>query len=216
MRLILLGKPGSGKGTQAQHIVRDEKIPQISTGDLIRSAIARGTEVGDRFQTYTQAGQLVPDELVLEIVEERLDEADCKDGFLLDGFPRTIPQAEALESWADKHGRPVDAVISIVVPDDVLVERAGGRRSCPNDGWSYHVKFKPPKQADVCDKCQGPLVQREDDRAAVVRERIKEYRAKTEPLVDYYRERGLLREIEGTGSPDDVSARVRKVLHPAC
>lgn len=214
MRLILLGKPGSGKGTQAQQIVHDEKIPQISTGDLIRSAIARGTELGIRFQSYTQAGKLVPDDLILELVEQRLDADDCKNGYLLDGFPRTIPQAEALEGWADKHGRPVDAVVSIVVPDDALVERAAGRRSCPNDGSSYHVKFKPPKQADVCDKCQGPLLQREDDRAEVVRARIKEYRAKTEPLTDYYRERGLLHEIDGTGSPDEVTARVRKVLRP--
>lgn len=214
MRLILLGKPGSGKGTQAQHIVRDEEIPQVSTGDLIRAAIAKGTELGNRFQDYTNKGELVPDELVMEMVWERLAEADCKAGFLLDGFPRTLVQAEALGGWADKHDQPIDVVLSIAVPDEILIERATGRRWCPADGSSYHVKFAPPKQADVCDECLGPLVQRDDDREEVVRTRVEEYRRKTEPLLAYYGERGRLREVDGVGSPDEVRERVREALHP--
>jgi adenylate kinase len=150
----------------------------------------------------------------MEMVWERLAEDDCRNGFLLDGFPRTIVQAEALAEWAEKNGQAIDAVISIIVPDDVLVERAAGRRWCPADGSSFHVKFAPPKHPDVCDACQGPLVQRDDDREEVVRTRIEEYRKKTEPLLGYYRERGLMREVDGVGSPDEVRGRVRGALHP--
>ena len=194
MRLLLLGKPGSGKGTQAKRIARDESIPAISTGDLIRHAIATGGELGQRFKSFTDRGQLVPDELVLAMVEERLSESDCKMGFLLDGFPRTVPQAEALEAW--------------------LVERAGGRRFCPRDGNSYHITFAPSRKDGVCDECGGTLEQRADDREEVVRARLSEYRAKTAPLISFYEQRGLLVTVDGLGTPDAVEARIEHVLHP--
>ena len=214
-RLILLGKPGSGKGTQSKRIAESEGIPAISTGDLIRAAIAEGSELGSRFREYTEKGQLVPDELVLAMVEERLTQDDCSDGFLLDGFPRTVPQAEALEHWMDKTGVPLQAAINIDVPDEVLVERAAGRRFCPTDGMSYHVRFAPPRTEGICDHCGSELEQREDDREEVVSARIQEYRRKTEPLLDFYRARALLSEVHGVGRPSDVANRIESILHPA-
>jgi adenylate kinase len=214
MRLLLLGKPGSGKGTQAKRIARDESIPAISTGDLIRHAIATGGELGQRFKSFTDRGQLVPDELVLAMVEERLSESDCKMGFLLDGFPRTVPQAEALEAWLVEHDSPMRAAVKIAVPDEALVERAGGRRFCPRDGNSYHITFAPSRKDGVCDECGGTLEQRADDREEVVRARLSEYRAKTAPLISFYEQRGLLVTVDGLGTPDAVEARIEHVLHP--
>ena len=212
-RLLLLGKPGSGKGTQAKRIAERENIPAISSGDLIRSAISTGTELGKQFKSYTDKGLLVPDELVLALVEERLDNDDCKNGFLLDGFPRTVPQAEALAAWLGSHGAPLTSAVNIAVPDSALVERATGRRSCPQDGSSYHVKFAPPKAEGRCDECGGELIQRDDDRAEVVSARIEEYGNKTQPLLAYYQQRGILSEVDGVGSPDSVEERIEAVLH---
>jgi adenylate kinase len=212
MRGILLGKPGSGKGTQGKRLALELGIPNISTGDLIRSAIAEGNEHGQEFKSYTDKGQLVPDRLVVDMVKERLAEKDAKRGFLLDGFPRTVPQAEALEQLLQQLKRPLDAVLYIVVPDDVLLERATGRRYCPNDGQTYHVKFAPPRIRNTCDQCGGPLEIRKDDREEVVKERIAEYRDKTEPLLEFYRGRSILRSVDGMGTPDEVSDRIRASL----
>lgn len=214
MQLLLLGKPGSGKGTQSKRIAEDEGIPAISTGDLIREAIAEGTELGRRFKSYTDSGQLVPDELVVAMVEERLGHSDCAKGFLLDGFPRTVPQAEALETMLERLGKPLDVAVNITVPDSILVERATGRRVCKECGATYHVKFAPPAEAGQCDRCHRPtLVQRDDDREDVVRARVREYKEKTAPLLEFYDARGLLRQVDGVGTPSDVEQRIEEVLH---
>jgi adenylate kinase len=213
-RIVLLGKPGSGKGTQAKRISRDEDIPAISTGDLIRSAIADGTELGQRFKSYTEKGKLVPDELVLAMVEERLEKPDCSGGFLLDGFPRTVPQATALEEYLTERGTPMHAAVYIIVPDEELVGRAVGRRYCTECGATYHVEFAPPTDSDTCDNCgHAPLQQRSDDREEVVRARLSEYQEKTAPLVDFYGKRGLLVQVDGVGSPADVEERIETLLH---
>jgi adenylate kinase len=215
MRVVLLGKPGSGKGTQARRIAKSAAIPAVSTGDLIRSAIATGSELGKRFQGYTNRGLLVPDDLVLALIEERLNKSDCQGGFLLDGFPRTIAQAEALERWLVHQGTPLDATLNINVPDSALVERAVGRRFCPTDGNSYHVKFAPPQTAGVCDACGTALEQRPDDRADVVMARVAEYKGKTAPLLDFYAQRKLLVEVDGVGTPVEVGARIDQALGTA-
>ena len=215
MRVVLLGKPGSGKGTQARRIAKAAAIPAVSTGDLIRSAIATGSELGKRFQGYTNRGLLVPDDLVLALIEERLNKSDCQGGFLLDGFPRTIAQAEALERWLVHQGTPLDATLNINVPDSALVERAVGRRFCPKDGNSYHVKFAPPQATGVCDACGTALEQRADDRADVVMARVAEYKGKTAPLLDFYAQRKLLVEVDGVGTPVEVGARIDQALGTA-
>jgi len=212
MRVVLLGKPGSGKGTQARRIAKNANIPTLSTGDLIRQAIKTGSELGKQFRAYTDKGALVPDDLVLAIIEERLDKDDCKNGFLLDGFPRTIPQAEALERWLKEHGAPLDCALNINVPDSALVERAVGRRFCPQDGSSYHVKFAPPQVEGLCDQCGAALEQRNDDRADVVMARVEEYNNKTAPLVNFYKSRRLLVEVDGVGTPKDVGVRIDKAM----
>jgi len=212
MRLILLGKPGSGKGTQARRIAEREKIPAIATGDLIRAAIAQKTALGQEFHSYTSRGKLVPDELVVAMVTERLAEADCSAGYLLDGFPRTIVQAEALDRILADKETPLDVVLNLAVPDGVLVERAVGRRSCAKDGSSYHVKFAPPRNEGKCDVCGGPLLQRDDDREQVVASRLQEYAAKTAPLIEYYQKRGLLREVDGVGTLEKVQELLEQAL----
>ncbi len=212
MRLILLGKPGSGKGTQAGRIAAAAGVPSISTGDLIRATIASGSELGRRFKSFTDKGELVPDALVVEMVEQRLQAADARRGFLLDGFPRTLPQAAALEAMLERHGQPLDVTLYLDVPDEALVERATGRRYCPADGSTYHVKFAPPKVSGVCDRCQGKLELRNDDQEPVVRARITEYRKKTEPLLGFYAERGLLREVSGMGTPAEVAERLAEAV----
>ncbi len=212
MRVILLGKPGSGKGTQAQRLATALAVPAISSGDLMRKAAAAGTALGRKFQLYTERGELVPDDLVLALIGERLSAKDCGKGYLLDGFPRTLPQAEALARWTVEHNTPIDCVVNIEVPDAVLVERAGGRRYCPRDGATYHVQFAPPKVVGICDRCQGPLAQRDDDREEVVEARLAQYREKTEPLIAFYAGRGTLRQVDGVGSVEAVSARIERAL----
>ena len=212
MRVVLLGKPGSGKGTQARRIAKAKGIPAISTGDLIRAAIAVGSPLGQKFQEYSDKGLLVPDDLVLALIEERIKQDDCSGGFLLDGFPRTIPQAEELEKWLAKAGMPLDATLNMKVPDSALIERAEGRRFCGNCGSSFHVKFAPPKQDSVCDNCGHALKQRADDRADVVMNRVGVYKEKTAPLLDFYKTRHLLRDIDGLGTPQEVGDRIESAL----
>lgn len=207
MNLIFIGPPGAGKGTQAEAIINEFKIPQISTGDIIRAAIRKGTELGKEFKSYTDAGKLVPDDLVNRMVEERLAEDDCKPGFLLDGFPRTVAQAEALDKMLDKMGRKLDHVLLLEVDDDVLVERITGRRSDPETGRVYHVKFDPPP-ADIAPR----LIQRSDDTEEVLRQRLGEYHDKTAPLIPYYDKAGLLRRVQGVGAMDEVRERLFQVL----
>lgn len=207
MDLIFLGPPGAGKGTQAAAIIKEFGIPQISTGDIIRAAIREGTPLGKEFKAYTDAGKLVPDELVNRMVEDRLAQADCKPGFLLDGFPRTVAQAEALDSMLPAIGHKLQHVLLLEVADEVLVERITGRRSDPETGRVYHVKFDPPPP-----EVAGRLIQRSDDTEAVLRQRLEEYHAKTAPLIPYYERAGLLRRIDGVGTMAEIQQRIFSVL----
>ncbi|MEE4382740.1 MAG: adenylate kinase [Pseudomonadales bacterium] len=214
MRIILLGAPGAGKGTQAKFITEQFGIPQISTGDMLRAARAAGTPLGREADRYMSAGELVPDDLIIALVRERIAEPDCGSGFLLDGFPRTIPQAEALE----QAGVPIDHVIEIDVADEEIVRRLSGRRVHEPSGRVYHLEFSPPKQEGVDDVTGEPLVQRVDDREDTVRKRLEVYHQQTRPLVDFYRERAEAIEglqyahVPGTGSVDDIRARVLDAL----
>ncbi|AEA47102.1 adenylate kinase [Archaeoglobus veneficus] len=212
MNLILLGPPGSGKGTQAKLIVEKYGIPQISTGDMLREAVAKGTELGKKAKEYMDKGQLVPDEVVIGIVKERLKQPDCDKGFILDGFPRTIAQAEALDKMLEELGKKIDAVINIQVPEEEVVKRIVNRRSCRNCGAVYHLIYKPPKEEGKCDKCGGELYQRDDDKEDTVRARYQVYREQTEPLIDYYQKKGLLYNIDGTKSIDDVFKDIEAIL----
>ncbi|HEX8437331.1 adenylate kinase [Archangium sp.] len=215
MNLILLGPPNAGKGTQAKKLYADFKIPQISTGDILRKAVREGTELGKMAGPLMAAGAYVPDEIVIGIVEERLKEPDCAHGFVLDGFPRTIPQAEALERMLAKLGKKLDAVVSPEVPHEKLIERGSGRRSCPTCGSVYHVYQSPPKRAGFCDKDGTGLVQREDDKAEVIEKRLKKYDAETAPLKQFYAQRGLLKSIDGVGSPEGIYEEIKKALGKA-
>jgi adenylate kinase len=212
LNLIFLGPPGAGKGTQAQRLREDFHLPYIATGDMLREAVKNGSELGRKAKEYMDAGKLVPDELIIAMFVERLQEGDTEDGFILDGFPRTIPQAEALAEELQKLGRRITAVLLIDVPDDVLVERISGRRVCVKAGHNYHVKYDPPKHDMVCDQDGSRLIQRDDDKPEVVRERLKTYHEQTEPLIEYYDERGLLRRFDGTRSPDEVHRHIRATI----
>jgi adenylate kinase len=207
-KLMMLGPPGAGKGTQAQRLAEDFGLPQISTGDMLRSARRKGSELGLEAARYMDAGDLVPDSVVIGLVAERLAEPDAGGGFILDGFPRTVEQAESL----DEMGVELQAVVNIIVSEQEVVRRLGGRLSCPNCGASFHEVFQPPAAEGVCDECGQALVRREDDRPEAIRERLKAYDAKTEPLVDYYRGRGLLHEVDGQGSPDEVYGRIEEAI----
>jgi adenylate kinase len=210
--LILLGPPGAGKGTQAKLLSVDLGVPHISTGDMFRDHKARGTEIGKRVQAIMDAGGLVTDDVTNAMVKERLSRPDVGDGFLLDGYPRTVPQAEYLDRLLASLGRSIGRVLSYDVAEDVLVERMSGRRSCPKCGAVYHVSQNPPRQAGRCDKDGTALVQRDDDREVTVRRRLEEYAAKTEPLKRYYREKGLVAEVGGVGAPESILAATKKAL----
>lgn len=208
MNLILLGAPGAGKGTQAEFICEKLSIPAISTGNIIRAALKNGTEMGLKAKSFIEAGQLVPDEVVIGIIKERLGEDDCKNGFILDGFPRTIPQAQAL----DEMGIRIDKVIDIEVPDEAIVARMSGRRVCAKCGNSYHVVYKTPREEGVCDNCGGELAQRKDDYPETVLERLRIYHEQTEPLKEYYEKKGILRIVEGQEEVKDTTALTLKAL----
>jgi len=212
MNLILLGPPGAGKGTQAKKLVAELGVPQISTGDILREAARNGTEMGKRAKPLMDSGKLVPDEIVIGIIADRLRAADAQPGFILDGFPRTVPQAEALEAMLKEMGKVIERVLSIEVPEAVIVERISGRRSCPKDGSVFHVTATPPKQPNTCDACGGALIQRDDDKAENVVERNKQYWSKTAPLIEFYTKRGVLKTIPGEGASSAVYAAIRAVL----
>jgi adenylate kinase len=212
MNIILLGPPGGGKGTQAKLLMERYKIPQISTGDILRDNLKRGTDLGKEAKGYMDKGQLVPDGVVIGIIGDRLKEPDCEKGFMLDGFPRTVPQGEALGKVLADMGRKIDHVVSIEVPDSELIARLTGRRTCRACGEGYHVMFKAPKKDAVCDKCGGELYQRADDNEETVSNRLKVYGQQTQPLIDYYKQKGLLREIKGMGAIQEIFGRITKVL----
>lgn len=204
MNLILMGLPGAGKGTQAEKIVEKYHIPHISTGDMFRSAINEGTELGSKAKSYMDQGALVPDEVTIGIVDERLKKSDCKNGFLLDGFPRTIAQAEALKSLLTDMDSEIDYVLHIDVPEDKLIERLTGRRVCPTCGSTYHVVYNPPKQDGICDKDGTELIQRDDDKAETVKNRLSVNIEQTKPMLDFYKNQGNLVTIDGDRHIDDV------------
>ncbi len=210
--LILLGAAGAGKGTQAQKLAARFGIPQISTGDMLRAARREGTPLGRKAEEYMNAGKLVPDEVVIGLVEERLQQPDAQGGFILDGFPRTIPQAEALDAVLQKLGRAQLRVIDVQVPEATLKERLGGRLSCPKDGASYHLKFSPPKQPGVCDIDGTALIVRADDQPEAIAKRLAEYHEKTAPLAGYYQKAGELRVVDGVGEVEVVLDRIVRAL----
>ena len=212
MRIILLGPPGAGKGTQAKDLMNKYGIPQISTGDILRKNLAEKTPLGLEAKKFMDAGGLVPDSVVIGIVKERLKESDCHKGYILDGFPRTVPQAQELDKALAEMNTPLDKVLSIEVQDGELVARLSGRRTCRSCQEGYHVMFKKSKVADKCDKCGGELYQRDDDKEDAIVNRLKVYQASTAPLIDYYTSKGLLRGIDGVGAMPDILARMVKAL----
>jgi adenylate kinase len=212
LNLILFGPPGAGKGTQAERLRRDFQLPFISTGEMLRTNVKEGTDLGKEAQRYMDAGDLVPDQLIVEMAAERLREPDAQDGFILDGFPRTIEQAKALDEQLAELGRRVTAALLIDVPDEEVIRRLSGRRVCAKAGHNYHVELDPPKHEGVCDQDGSRLIQRDDDKPEVVRNRLKVYHEQTEPLVDLYDEQGLLRRIDGTREPTEVHDHIRAVI----
>lgn len=212
MRIVLLGAPGSGKGTQAKQLVEKYKIPQISTGDLLRAAVAAGTELGRKAKATMDAGQLVSDEIVLGIIQERLSKPDAKSGFILDGFPRNIPQAQSLDAMLARLGQPLQLALLVDVDTEVLMKRLTGRRTCSQCGAIYNVYFSPPKVANKCDKCGGSLMHRSDDNEDTVRNRLKVYDDQTSPLVAYYKAQGKLRTVRGVGSINDIFKNITDIV----
>jgi adenylate kinase len=211
-RVVLLGPPGAGKGTQAKLLQDEFGACQISTGDILRKAVAEQTPLGKEAAEYINSGALVPDDVIVNLVAERLKERDCEKGFILDGFPRTIPQAQGLDRILKTVGLSLNGVLSVQVPESIIIERLAGRRTCRSCGALSHMVFNPPKKAGVCDRCGGELYQRDDDREETIANRLKVYDKQTAPLANYYRERGLLREIDGVGEVDEIRARVTKAL----
>ena len=212
LNLVLLGPPGSGKGTQGERLQEDLRLPYYATGDILRAAVREETELGKTAKQYMDAGDLVPDEVIVGVIAERIASSEALDGFILDGFPRTTPQAEALDAKLEELGRAVTAVLLIDVSDDEVVRRLGGRRTCAENGHVFHVEFNPPKQDGVCDIDGSELIVRDDDKPEVIRKRLETYHAKTEPLVEYYDHRSVLRRIEGAAPPDEVTEEVRRTL----
>ena len=204
MKIIMLGAPGAGKGTQAKQIADKYSIPHISTGDIFRANIKNGTELGKKAKQYMDQGALVPDELTCDLVMDRIQQDDCKNGFVLDGFPRTIPQAEALDAALGKINEKMDYAIDVDVPDENIVNRMSGRRACLNCGATYHLISIPPKVEGICDRCGSEIVLREDDKPETVQKRLKVYHEQTQPLIDYYKNQGILKSVDGTQPMDEV------------
>ena len=212
MKIIMLGAPGAGKGTQAKKIAEKYSIPHISTGDIFRANIKNGTELGMKAKTYMDQGLLVPDELVVDLVVDRVQQEDCANGYVLDGFPRTIPQAEALDNALNALGQKMDYAINVEVPDANIVNRMGGRRACVGCGATYHLEFAPTKVEGVCDNCQGELILREDDKPETVQKRLNVYHEQTQPLIDYYTGKEIMVEVDGTVDINDVFKAIVNIL----
>jgi len=208
MKLVLLGAPGGGKGTQAKKLVDKYGIPQISTGDILRAAVAKGTTLGKEAKSYMDKGELVPDSVVIGLVKERIAQDDCKKGYILDGFPRNTAQAETLDKVLAEMGSPLDTALLVDVDKDVLMKRLTGRRTCKNCQQMYNAFFSPPKKEGVCDKCNGELFQRDDDKEETIKRRLDVYDAQTAPLINYYKERGILKTVKGIGSIDEIFKNV--------
>lgn len=212
MKIIMLGAPGAGKGTQAKQIADKYSIPHISTGDIFRANIKNGTELGKKAKQYMDQGALVPDELTCDLVVDRIQQDDCKNGFVLDGFPRTIPQAEALDAALGKINEKMDYAIDVDVPDENIVNRMSGRRACLNCGATYHLISIPPKVEGICDRCGSEIVLREDDKPETVQKRLKVYHEQTQPLIDYYKNQGILKSVDGTQPMDEVFKAIVTIL----
>jgi adenylate kinase len=213
LNLILLGPPGSGKGTQGERLQEDFRLPYYATGDILRAAVKDGTEVGKQAKEYMDRGDLVPDEVIIGVIAERLQGEEASDGFILDGFPRTVPQAEALDEKMKELRREITGVILIDVPEDEVLRRLGGRRTCEkNPSHIYHLEFDPPKEEGICDIDGGKLIVRDDDKPEVIKNRLAQYREKTEPLVGYYEDRGILNHVDGSQTPDEVEELIHGIL----
>ena len=212
LNLILLGPPGAGKGTQAERLCEDFELPYFATGDILRAAVKEESELGREAKEYMDRGDLVPDDVICAVAVERIDSPEARDGFVLDGFPRTIPQAEALAAALEGLGRRLTATLLIDAPDEEVIRRLSGRRVCRDRGHTYHVEFDPPKNEGFCDQDGSALVQRDDDRAETVRHRLDVFHRQTKPLIDYYDEQGLLRRFDGTRAPDEVNGHIRATL----
>ena len=212
MKLVLLGAPGAGKGTLATYLIEKMGIPSVSTGNMLREAIKNQTELGMSAKKYMDAGELVPDEVVIGLIKDRLAQDDCANGCILDGFPRNIPQAEALTEALSKIGEKLDYAIDVDVPDENIVRRMSGRRACVSCGGTYHIKYNPTKVEGVCDACGGELILRDDDKPETVEQRLRVYHEQTQPLIDYYTKEGILKEVDGTIDLEDVFAEITKIL----
>lgn len=212
MKIIMLGAPGAGKGTQAKKIAAKYSIPHISTGDIFRANIKNGTELGLKAKSYMDAGGLVPDEITIGMLLDRIHQADCENGYVLDGFPRTIPQAESLTEALKKNGEAIDFAVNVDVPDENIINRMSGRRACLNCGATYHIVYSAPKTENVCDTCGQELVLRDDDKPETVKKRLDVYHDQTQPLIDYYKNEGVLAEVDGTLDMEDVFQAIVKIL----
>lgn len=212
MKIIMLGAPGAGKGTQAKMIAERYQVPHISTGDIFRANIKNGTALGMEAKQYMDKGMLVPDELTVRILLDRVSQEDCQAGYVLDGFPRTIPQAQVLESELDRRGEKIDWAIDVDVPDENIIRRMSGRRACPVCGATYHMEYIPPKKDGICDDCGGSLVLRDDDKAETVKKRLDVYHEQTQPLIEFYTKRNILKAVDGTLPMDDVFAAIVAIL----
>jgi adenylate kinase len=212
LNLVLLGPPGSGKGTQGERLQEDYRLPYWATGDILRAAVKEGTEVGKEAKKYMDAGDLVPDKVLIGIIAERISSDEAGDGFILDGFPRTNGQAEALDEKMKELGRELTASILIDVPEKEVVRRLGGRRTCKENGHVFHVEFDPPKEEGICDVCGGELIVRDDDKPEVIKHRLEQYHEKTAPLIDYYEKKGILHRVEGAKGPDEVEKQIQALL----